>query len=1627
MILTFFSKKTNLPIFFFILTTTLFSQSLPPSNCSPSGGITADLIDVQTKYRAPGGPAATFLIPIGTQNATLTISSHQGVIGSPSAQQLANDEDFISATVDLDFESNTSSGILNFAQSTFTDESESNLYTWIDVPFGTNVASQVKEGQITSPPLNDLTISLNFGVLTVTETNPDIHSSYVIEFTSPLSSSMNFSAAGALFFTGGSTDITQSFAYPSNTDVIIITKKGTVRNNVGGFTSGWEEGYADGRIVVDVQNGVTNGFLTTANGSDLAARSTYVMQDHPATSTTAFTSSGNAVGDFSSKNTTNPTTIQTGLSDPAIYVSGGQLFVTRNASVAEAFDDIFFLEFYERNPASMSASFITSRSSFIARGDGTFAGTDKDISIPTGSDYALIRQAGNANNLAEEANENPLAGYYIIDLNNELASGYLWQQVGFASGGRRDDNYGFSSIPLNGTSTRINGPPPAISDGIYYPNSNVYDVRFTLSADKTTLTVTNAFGEVPTEYKSLLLATFYGKKTDLTATTTIDPSTYNAVNDGTCGGVDITLTVCNPGSGNSAGGFPFAVYSQDPTQTGTALLVFTGNFPDPISQGSCVTDNFNVNFAPTGLNDYNGTYYIVLNDDGREAPGGIGTSIGQPFDLEDLEGQNEDYIECDYTNNLIPFTVSGVMTCPTVDFLVTNSTDPTMTGTYDNTNSTGLSVTENGTTYVLGVNGQLTTPSAGVWSLDLTSTGLTSPNIYSLEATSTNASGSAEDGTSDELIITEAGLILLDVNGQTDNSINGSAIDQIDGNPLYVNIIDVTSGNVVETSPVQASGTYVVTSGSFTNGNDYSFQLSIIQGVIGNAAPAVQLSGDYVYTAEGETPTGDGAPNGIYTTTIADNTDLPAVSFGIQEKPTAGGVTIPGIVDNNIVQGTRYNPGVFGGFELPGQALGGTDDGNISEVTLTSISSTNNNILYVTYFGIDYYRDPADKPVGCLLCGDFPAGGITIPTNSNGTLRRPLFLATVDGFLDGSLFLDYQVTDNAGFISDNTSILEVPVVALKYTTGGGWENGSDPSGQPNQDDGDKTLFWIDDGGTLNVNATVNNAIIYNGVNAEVDGVCFKVNNEMDNRGGRLVLRATSDQEYGQYYGPSVEALMEMQIEGGWHNIGFPVDITVGDLATQNNTVAEPDKVRITGDIANSNLMSYDTKTSGGEEYGFFVSRNNASYAAHAYGQYVPSDNADNLIDKGWNYYLDEAFANSLPTILSAEGMTNDASKDFDTHNNFGGWNLIPNIYPVALSTQSMFDDGFFSSDFDKAIFIWNPNDDYVAPIPGNTNQGAYIGFDPENGVSINGALSSSAAGDALVAPFQSFYIRRTDASEERRVNVDGTNIGGLATQPAIAVGDPDPLVTPTVQTVSMKPSYRSSCSITAHYKTTTPKADIVLLEVKDEENGFIDGLELAFAGHYTNAFDSSYDIRKFAAGDEQFPVLFSVLYGEAYVINKRAIPYQTESVPVGFSSSLKERRFSISAKMNSAYYNLLLEDKLTGNWHDLNKGPYTFTNDSQFQIERFRLHFNNGRREVALQPEVHVWSGQEGLNIEFERFPSGFAEIMVTDIMGNLIYQEDRVNTNTLKTIPDNKLSAANLIIVTVRSNQIVRSVKVFR
>lgn len=86
------------------------------------------------------------------------------------------------------------------------------------------------------------------------------------------------------------------------------------------------------------------------------------------------------------------------------------------------------------------------------------------------------------------------------------------------------------------------------------------------------------------------------------------------------------------------------------------------------------------------------------------------------------------------------------ITAPTVVALTTVDTTPTITGTFDSVNGPLLKVAVNNKTYTLGTDAQLTSPSAGKWSLNLTGAALpTGGNTVTV--TSSNSTGDSAQGT----------------------------------------------------------------------------------------------------------------------------------------------------------------------------------------------------------------------------------------------------------------------------------------------------------------------------------------------------------------------------------------------------------------------------------------------------------------------------------------------------------------------------------------------------------------------------------------------------------------------------------------------------------------------------------------------------------------------------------------------------------------------------------------------------------------------------------------------------------------------------------------------------------------
>ncbi|HEV8001386.1 MAG TPA: FKBP-type peptidyl-prolyl cis-trans isomerase [Planctomycetaceae bacterium] len=99
------------------------------------------------------------------------------------------------------------------------------------------------------------------------------------------------------------------------------------------------------------------------------------------------------------------------------------------------------------------------------------------------------------------------------------------------------------------------------------------------------------------------------------------------------------------------------------------------------------------------------------------------------------------------TRNATFNTTNPTLGTPTVNSqTITTNTAPVITGTFDSANTQTLTVAANGTTFKLGTDAQLTSPSAGQWSLNLSSATLTAP-VTTVTVTSTDNRGNTKSGT----------------------------------------------------------------------------------------------------------------------------------------------------------------------------------------------------------------------------------------------------------------------------------------------------------------------------------------------------------------------------------------------------------------------------------------------------------------------------------------------------------------------------------------------------------------------------------------------------------------------------------------------------------------------------------------------------------------------------------------------------------------------------------------------------------------------------------------------------------------------------------------------------------------
>ncbi|WP_118952971.1 SdrD B-like domain-containing protein [Taibaiella helva] len=247
---------------------------------------------------------------------------------------------------------------------------------------------------------------------------------------------------------------------------------------------------------------------------------------------------------------------------------------------------------------------------------------------------------------------------------------------------------------------------------------------------------------------------------------------------------------------------------------------------------------------------------------------------------------------------------------------------------------------------------------------------------------------------------TISGKAFNDVNGLTDNTVNGVLISSLGSAPLYANLY---RGNTFVASTPIASGSY--TFSNLAGNTAYTISISTVAATSGS--PASVLSSGWVNTGEfvGTGTGSDGAVNGLVAVNLGA-ASVGDVNFGIEQLPTPVGSTAT----------SQVNPGGSVSITVPPATFGGTDPsgGTITSLRITAFPG---GAASITVNGTTY------------TSANFPPAGITVPAGPNG---QPAQTITVDPAADGitSVTIAFKVTDNANKESTTTSTATVPFSAL---------------------------------------------------------------------------------------------------------------------------------------------------------------------------------------------------------------------------------------------------------------------------------------------------------------------------------------------------------------------------------------------------------------------------------------------------------------------------------------------------------------------------------------------------------------------------------------------------------------------
>ncbi len=168
------------------------------------------------------------------------------------------------------------------------------------------------------------------------------------------------------------------------------------------------------------------------------------------------------------------------------------------------------------------------------------------------------------------------------------------------------------------------------------------------------------------------------------------------------------------------------------------------------------------------------------------------------------------------------------------------------------------------------------------------------------------------------------------------------------------------------------------------------------------------------------------------------------------------------------------------------------------------------------------------------------------------------------------------------------------------------------------------------------------------------------------------------------------------------------------------------------------------------------------------------------------------------------------------------------------------------------------------------------------------------------------------------------------------------------------------------------------------------------------------------------PSLYLPLRNQPYTIRRMTTPEANGKTPVAFKPGV-EGRYTLQVRFDAALTNtVILEDKLTGTFHDFAEFPvYTFTAASSNPVNRFVLHYG------SIQPEdkpslADIFVKGENLVVDLNKLKDDYT-LMVYDLSGRVLKRHSMFGGERFEL----SLKQRGVYIVSLRSETAKYDVKV--